>query len=376
MSLSNNLTRPKIEFINTLRGIAIISVLIDHYFVVFWFARQAVSDLSNMAILPIDRYPVPTYSIFLSFISPITLGAYGVALFFLVSGFLIPFSIQKYSVLSFCTQRFFRIVPTYLVGFTISLLSIWIAGLYSSRPWTFSLGEVLIHYIPGIRDLLWSRSIDGIVSTLEIEVKFYFICACFSKVFKNNSLEIFLVPFIMFIVSIVLCLHIDDLASFAPLLYKQAMTFINLTISIPFMFIGVIFNFCYRDKINVDKALLLMMGMEMISLTTLAIGPYKDVLTMGWSYMLALLTFSFAYSFPSLFRFNKLINFYAEISYPLYVVHGVGGYVLLHILLDQGISDGLALPIVILVATVSSWVLHVTVEIPSQRLNKYLSQPK
>jgi len=76
--------------------------------------------------------------------------------------------------------RFFRIVPLYMVGFTISLAAIGATTLYFVRSWPFSPSSVAIHYVPGLRDILWSRNIDGIVWTLEIEMKFYVICALFA----------------------------------------------------------------------------------------------------------------------------------------------------------------------------------------------------
>ncbi len=45
--------------------------------------------------------------------SPINFGAFGVALFFLISGFVIPLSFQSYGRLDFLVARFFRIYPTY-----------------------------------------------------------------------------------------------------------------------------------------------------------------------------------------------------------------------------------------------------------------------
>lgn len=52
----------------------------------------------------------------------------------------------------------------------------------------------MIHYIPGIRDVMWSRGIDGIVWTLEIEMKFYLVCSALIVWFREQSLKVFFAP--------------------------------------------------------------------------------------------------------------------------------------------------------------------------------------
>lgn len=101
-------------------------------------------------------------------------GGYGVALFFLISGFVIPFSLRKSGFLEFLVSRMFRIVPTYFFGFTITLLAIFLCSCYFGRDWPFSYREIFIHYIPGIRDLFWTRGIDGIIWTLERQLPAFF----------------------------------------------------------------------------------------------------------------------------------------------------------------------------------------------------------
>jgi peptidoglycan/LPS O-acetylase OafA/YrhL len=53
------------------------------------------------------------------------LGKLGVAVFFLVSGFVIPISLTKYDTGAFLIARVLRIYPTYAVALTITLASIW-----------------------------------------------------------------------------------------------------------------------------------------------------------------------------------------------------------------------------------------------------------
>ncbi len=57
---------------------------------------------------------------------------------------------------------------------------------YGSHP-PFNIQEALIHAVPGIRDVIGSRNIDGIIWTLEIEVKFYVLCALSAGWLRRSS---------------------------------------------------------------------------------------------------------------------------------------------------------------------------------------------
>jgi peptidoglycan/LPS O-acetylase OafA/YrhL len=54
------------------------------------------------------------------------LGQLGVAMFFLVSGFVISISLTKYNIQGFLLARILRIYPTYAVALTVTLVCVWI----------------------------------------------------------------------------------------------------------------------------------------------------------------------------------------------------------------------------------------------------------
>lgn len=149
MNRSIEQTANKVEFANTLRGFAALSVLISHYYSVFWFRKPAVATLTHLPQLD-DSLGAPVY---LSWLHPFPLnesGSFGVALFFLISGFVIPFSLERSSALTFAINRFFRLVPVYICGFSITLLSIFAGVRYFGVPWPFTASEIASHYIPGL----------------------------------------------------------------------------------------------------------------------------------------------------------------------------------------------------------------------------------
>jgi peptidoglycan/LPS O-acetylase OafA/YrhL len=130
----------KIEFANTLRGLAALCVLISHLFGVFWFARDTIASFINGPVLTVGEFPTPAFIELLWPVANFSWGLYGVAVFFLISGFVIPFSLAKMSFGGFCASRFVRIVPTYVVGFTITMLAIYWSTYYLIRLGTTAIG--------------------------------------------------------------------------------------------------------------------------------------------------------------------------------------------------------------------------------------------
>lgn len=363
----------RIDFANTLRGFAALAVVISHYYGVFWSNRAAVESITNAPALPLETHAIPGYISWLHFSPIFNWGAYGVALFFLISGFVIPFSLQKMSWVGFTVNRVLRIMPTYFVGFSVSLLAILISSEYFLREWPFSIREVLIHYIPGIRDIMWSRGIDGIVWTLEIEMKFYLVCALLIAWFQQRSLRVFFVPPALFALALYLNRMIPIWSNTNTSAFQLAMTYLTVSQYIIYMFIGVLFHYLYRGNIDANKAYFGVGCLFAMFCIHWLAGPYSANLEAAWSYAFALLTFAFSYSFPRLFKSNRIFDFLADISYPLYVIHGVAGYVALRIMLDMGFKAWSSLLLVTAACLFLSWLLHLLIEGPSQKLGKRLA---
>ena len=80
----------KIEFANSLRGVAAVSVVIAHLVTAFWLGQPLVGQLTGMPALKIDP---PWFAIAFDSL-PVNFAAFGVGLFFVISGFVIPFSLR------------------------------------------------------------------------------------------------------------------------------------------------------------------------------------------------------------------------------------------------------------------------------------------
>ncbi len=366
-------TSGRVDFANTLRGFAALAVIVSHYYGVFWTNRSAVEYLILAPALPAETHGIPIYVQLINMFSLLNWGAFGVALFFIISGFVIPFSLSKASWHGFVANRVLRIFPTYAIGFTFTLLALAFSAHYFGTEWPFTLKEILIHYVPGLRDLLWSRNIDGIIWTLEIEMKFYLVCALGIVWFRERSMKILLLPFGLLILALVIFPQLVRISNYNADFYHLAIAYITSSQYILYMFIGVMFNFMHRGVIGPEKGYALILLLFFCFCLHWWAGPHSASLHVAWSYGMALILFSCAYAFPFVVRSNKVTDFFADISYPMYVVHGLAGYVGLRILLENGVRASVSLIIVTLLCFVVSWLIHITIEKPSQSLSKLIS---
>lgn len=365
--------RGRVDFANTLRGYAALAVIIAHYFGVFWLNRAAVVGLIGAPLLPVESVQSPKLVMLFHALSFFNWGAYGVALFFIISGFVIPFSLHNKSALGFAISRFFRIVPTYMAGFAITVAALFACAKYFGISWNYQPQELLVHLVPGLRDIMGSRNIDAIIWTLEVEVKFYLLSIILIVWFQRLSCKVFLAPGVLFVVSLGLSQALCWFGESGSLAHRVVMTYLWGAQYLIFMFIGVAFNYAHRRVLSNKQLIVTIVILGALFITQWQTGPYAEGMAVIGSYGFAVLTFGVAFGFPQLFVSSRLTDFLADISYPLYVVHGVAGYVALRVLLDKGCAVWGSLLVVTGASVVISWLLHVGVERPTQSLGKRLA---
>lgn len=354
------MTTQKIGFANGLRGIAALSVIIGHYLGTFWKLTDAVAGLTGIV-----RRPV-AWPLFAELVnsSPVNLGAFGVALFFLISGFVIPLSFQSYGRLDFLVARIFRIYPTYWIGLSASLLALVVGGSLLGTPFPHSSVEVLYGYLVGARDIAFVKSVDGVVWTIEIELKFYLVCALIAPWLREGSLKVFWIPCVLLAIACVLGIVLIP-STTGTTLYFALLSAPYLL----FMFVGVAFNYRYRGKLQAPAFGLIVLAMMLM----FGVAQHFNFLAYDaffLSFAAATVLFAAAMRFPNIIGSIPSIGFWADISYPLYVVHGLTGYVLMEVLLARGIGSWPAIIIAFAVVTTLAMVLHVTVEISSRELGR------
>lgn len=357
------------EFANTLRGLAAICVVIQHYFVGFWSVPGVIGGLLNVAPAPSS---VPASLAWIAPPDPFAWGAFGVALFFVISGFVIPFSLAKLSAGSFLVGRLFRIFPVYVAGFTITLLSLWCVERYFGANWPFDAAHIAVHYVPGLRDLTGAASIDGIIWTLDIEVKFYLLCALGAPLFRRRGALVLILP----LAAALLSWTTSRLsgATSDPALLAVASALSHDGAYIVFMSIGTVFYLLHVGSIRIRPAVATMLTLAIVHLALLAIGSDPSQLLTAPNYALAVVVFAGASQLPKLFGSNRVTDFFASISYPLYAVHAVTGWAVLRVLIDRNVPAWFALMVATGLAIAIAWLLHIVVEAPFHQLGRRLGR--
>jgi peptidoglycan/LPS O-acetylase OafA/YrhL len=348
----------RLVFAHQLRGIAALLVVITHLFGTY-FGEQAL--VSTLTLSP-DLHLTAANWVY-HFHIPYLNGPFGVALFFLISGFVIPFSLAKQSPLQFLIARFFRIIPTYALALGIGMLALSLSAHYWGVPFphrrlTMLSNALLLNQFIGI------GSIDPVNWTLSIEVKFYFLMAIFGLCLLRRSL-----------VPTLLC---AGAALFVALLWANLhgrLTLVALESSyLIFMLIGVGFYQHFEGILSWPALAARSVLLFALFAASWSIGPLKEQFpAITWFYADAAIVFAAAYRLRHWFRPVKVLDFLGDISYPLYVTHWLIGFTMLKLLMGRGMAFGPAVSVVLVAVTVLSWLLHRLVELPTQRLGKRLA---
>lgn len=363
----------KLEFAHTLRAVAAFSVFIAHLGMGFWLNPHGVAAFLRLP-MPEEIPAPPVAARLLAWLwqlvpgvtDRVALPGFGVALFFLISGFVIPFAFAKQSRLGFLAARAIRLWPTYAAGLTVTVIALWLGSLVSGTPFPHTAKQVAANYALGTRDLLGVPSIDGVVWTLEIELKFYLLCALLAPLLAAGRARVFLVAPCLGAITMLAAQFGTPLGDEHWRLRGLAwVASVDAQLMI-LMFVGVAFHYLYRGWLGPVRGT----GLILCLFTQTSLVGYAGFLAQEqtahvWNQAAALAVFALAYRFRDRFRGRGSLAWVADVSYPLYVVHGVAGYVLMAALLRAGVpadltfAAGLAAPLAL------AWLLHRFVERPT-----------
>lgn len=368
----------RILFAHLLRGLAAASVLSHHYLYMIWERPAPVGQLIAQPALPAIVEKVPHF-VLPDFGLPGFWGHFGVALFFLISGFVIPFSVAALSPRGFAVARALRIWPTYAVGLSIALLCVLLNARSAGVPFPYTAFDMVSHYLILPRWPLLARPIDGIIWTLEIELFFYAFCLVVSSRLKALERSIFLIALVSvplgYAASLAFPAVLQTGWPFFPLLHWAS----SMMQFLPFLLVGTAFHYFHRGRLSVLQLLALQAGLLLNFVWSWRLGLMSAD---GWSgplsYVIAYAVFSIAFvlrrPIDSLPRpLSWPLSGLADVSYPLYVAHGIFGYSLIAALLTAGFGAGTAIAVAIAAALALAVVIHVTIEGPTRALGKSLA---
>lgn len=363
MTAHGHQPRPRLHFANQLRGLASLLVVSSHLVGVYWL-MQGFLELTTLA--PAQGGPLPPLVIAttLEWFQP---GPFGVGLFFLISGLVVPISLEKHSALSFLVARGLRIYPTYWAGLTLQMLVLAAASHIWGRPIPYDWNTVLANAFL-VHDIAGRPSIDLVNWTLTIEVRFYLLVALLASWLRRGNLTaIFGTALIISIVAWLISRN-----TFGPMILDASTMLYTVSSDLPFiilMLMGILFNYHVHRKIGTPT---LVGGLGLMS-AMMAFSWWFSVLHGQFTHVLvndayALILFSVVYALRRYVRRNRVLDALADISYPLYLIHStLSFFVMKALMLLFGVSYLLALAAALLAAGLAAAVLHVIIEKPSIR---------
>ncbi|TMP38140.1 acyltransferase family protein [Pseudoalteromonas rubra] len=284
----------EIRKLNTLRGIAALIVFVTHFSDITQWLDGALGGGA---------------------------GAYGVMLFFMLSGFLMSHlylaqELNGRSIKYYVLARVGRVVPLYLLVVLTSYLltlsgSDWLYHIPDSEA---LLGHVLFLYGDSV---LWS---------IPPEVQFYCLFILFWLLAKNRRGYIYLL-----IVIVMLALFFTNFPRIYGDLNGVPYNQFNVLRSLPYFFVGVVFGLHYKTLVIPDYlrkhgfvaalCLIPLMYPELSPVTSDA----KNRMWLSYEVLLVMSTVFFCVVFlvpdNNLLLANTVGDFFGKISYSLYLLH-------------------------------------------------------
>ncbi|MFJ5300069.1 acyltransferase family protein [Pseudomonas sp. NPDC088368] len=340
----------KIVFANQLRGIAALLVVLSHLCCVFWGSKATVAAYTGALPAEGDQ---PWFSAYING-EYWNSGVLGVAIFFTISGFVIPMSLHHTDRLKFIAARCFRIYPTYIAGLCLALAAVWLSCQYWGAPFMWNFGTVLKNMLL-IHTLTGTPSVDLVNWTLAIELKFYLVAALIAPLILAGRVW----PLIAMSTLVFAVNHYKHTALGTELMF------------VSFMFIGVLFNYLFNGLISVARFYLALFVILGLFIAGWGATPWPDIFwIVAPSYVYGMLIFGAAYFARNHFRPFRPLDFLADISYPLYIVHSLIGYSVMRILFDHGLKLRVVAPITAATVIGAALIIHLLVERPSIALGK------
>ena len=362
MPLTGQAVVGRIVFANQLRGIALLCVVLVHLGGVFILMGPTVGWIISAPEVHVGRPLI----LHLTLLRWLNTGPLGVAIFFLISGFVIPLSLGSQGRPAFLVARAFRIFPTLWAALLAEWLVVYAQSRLYGRPMAFT-PLVYLCNATLLDTILNNGYVDLVNWTLAIEVKFYVLMA----ILRPWVLRGRVLPLVGFSL-----LAVAGAAAQQHRMVHVPAQFSDELMCIGFMQIGTVFH--YRMAGLIGRAKAIGTGAVLLGLFVACwrVGPIQEQFPIVMvNYLYGFAIFGVAYMARERFRPRRWLDFLADISFPLYLIHSVLGYSMMTFLIHGlGFSYGPALAVTLVAIISFAWVLHEWVERPTLVIGKRLAR--
>lgn len=314
--MENKIKNFRINVLDGFRGIAILLVLLFHFFS-RWTSLYPYGD----------KYDFFTY------------GKMGVHLFFIISGFVILYTLENTNdFITFWKKRMIRLFPSMLIA---SLITYFVFNLFDTEllfPTSHLFKNILASITFIQPDLLSSLLrhrieldyISGSYWSLWPEIQFYLFVSTIYFFNKNKFAFVFFSFTFILILSNFILHHIYNDNYFVKTVRKFFIVF-NFIESLPYFCFGVLFYLIYKNKMlqkEIPRYLnIYLSGMVLFQTYENYSEPFELVLVFSF-----LLLFIALIYYPRVIKFleNKILMKIGISSYFLYLIHENIGVLIIH----------------------------------------------
>ena len=336
-------------FLNLLRGAAVLLVVYDHLGAV-WPEREGRSWIVNRVV---RRWVSEPLGIIQDF------GFFGVALFFLVSGFVITHVAQRESRFQFATKRIFRIYPPLILSILLLIALGLVRGDALLSPGDYLRSFTLVNYfqVPQV-------VVQGVAWTLVIEMLFYAVVFATLPLLKSR-------PALTCALTLAgVALGVWQSREFGASFFLVASSVAFL----PYLLLGQLVYLRWARRIGVGEFAVLTGAAYVVALFGIR-RIHTAFLPADNSYMIsvgfAFAVFVAALALEDSIRVPRSLSFVSDVSYSLYLLHGVVGFFVLDQLVGR-ISFTAALVVAFAAGLGAAYVAHRFVERPSQQVARWV----
>ena len=310
-------------------------------------------------------------------------GRIGVVVFFCISGMLIPNSLRgplAGGTRRFLVRRFFRLYPAFWVSVPLGYLAYW--TLFGSRL----SGAGLAANLTMIPTAFGFEQVMGLYWTLETELYFYALCLVLFWCGAIHRMRILLLTSIGLLAAFVLTSILHVIPETAPGQYK------GMLYHLAIMFWGACFRQAYdapagRVGFTLGKRSWTLSYPAAVALLSVLIGTIALLMAaVYWhrhdhAHVFVSISYAtglglFALCATILKMRSRFLAWLGEISYSVYLLHGIPAYLLLWIYQQYGLLGaplGVYMAAPVPVAIALSWASYRLVEAPGIALARRLT---
>lgn len=333
LMLKKKISSGRLQELDSLRGIAAVLVMLFHY--IYHYDSIYGHEFEIHSALRFCRYFVE--------------------LFFMISGFVIYWSITRaQSMTSFSILRFIRLYPTYWVCLLITYLFVTLVGLPGREVsgTDAAMNVMMFHSYLGV------PHVDGVYWSLAIELMFYALIVFAWMVFGESMMARFQYIWLASVIIFTYASQIIDI----PFEYRLQQVLIIKYAA--FFIAGMSFYRCWRDGYSVRDGVLIVISLFMVWQSY----PMSLALFISSFFLVFILMINGWLGFLS----NKVLLWFGAVSYPLYLIHQNIGYAIINYIASVFGSTALGIVAAMVVSITIAAVVHYSVELRLTRALKGL----